>query len=45
MVNVITNLAHKKGTIGLQAETAEIFYRDVKILEFEESIPIERFLK
>jgi hypothetical protein len=45
VVNVITNLAHKQGTIGLQAETAEIFYRDIKIMEFEESIPIERFLK
>ncbi|MDB4582406.1 DUF1080 domain-containing protein [Draconibacterium sp.] len=45
VVNVITNLAQKKGTIGLQAETAEIFYRNVKIKEFAENIPIERFLK
>ena len=45
VVNVITNLAHKEGTIGLQAETANFFYRNVKIMEFEESIQIEKFLK
>ena len=44
VVNVITNLAHKQGTIGLQAETAEIFYRNIKIKEFEQSIPIGTFL-
>ena len=43
VVNVITNLAHKQGTIGLKAKTAKIIYRDVKIMEFEESIPVEKF--
>ncbi|WP_298502698.1 DUF1080 domain-containing protein [uncultured Maribacter sp.] len=44
VVNVITNLKHKEGVVGLQAETAEIFYRNIKIKEFNENIPIEEFL-
>ena len=44
VVNVLTNLSLNEGIIGLQAETAEIFYRNMKIKEFKEDIPIERFL-
>lgn len=45
VVNVITNLSHSEGPIGLQAETAEVFYRNIKIKEFKEDIPIEKILK
>jgi hypothetical protein len=45
VVNVLTNLSHSEGPIGLQAETAEVFYRNIKIKEFKEDLPIEPFLK
>ncbi|WP_394971080.1 DUF1080 domain-containing protein [uncultured Croceitalea sp.] len=44
VVNVLTNLSHKEGYIGLQAETAEIFYRDIKIKRIDEELPINTFL-
>ena len=44
VVNVLTNLSHAEGPIGLQAETAEIFYRNIKIKEFKEDLPMEKFL-
>lgn len=45
VVNVITDLAHDSGPLALQAETAEIFYRNIEIKEFEEALPMEAFLK
>ncbi len=45
IVNMAENLYHSKGVIGLQSETAEIFYRNIRILEFDEIIPIEQFIK
>ncbi|MGM8361877.1 3-keto-disaccharide hydrolase [Flavobacterium sp. ARAG 55.4] len=45
VVNVITNLSHSEGSIGLQAETAEVFYRNIKIKEFKNDIPMDVFLK
>jgi Domain of Unknown Function (DUF1080) len=44
IVNVATNLSHGEGMIGLQAETAEVFYRNIKIKEFTESVPIQNFI-
>jgi hypothetical protein len=44
IVNVATKLSHSEGIIGLQAETAELFYRNIKIKEFKESVPIETFI-
>jgi Domain of Unknown Function (DUF1080) len=44
IVNVATNLSHSEGIIGLQAETAEVFYRNIKIKEFAESVPIQTFI-
>ncbi len=44
IVNVATNLSHGEGMIGLQAETAEVYYRDIKIKEFAESVPIQTFI-
>ena len=45
VVNVLTNLSLSEGVIGLQAETAEVFYRNIKIKELKEDIPMETFLK
>jgi Domain of Unknown Function (DUF1080) len=44
IVNMATNLSHSEGIIGLQSETAEIFYRNIKIKEFKESVPIQTFI-
>jgi len=45
IVNMATNLKPAEGIIGFQAETAEIFYRNIEIKELKNSIPIEKFLK
>ncbi len=44
IVNLATGLSVKEGIIGLQSETAEIFYRNIEIKEFDKDIPIETFL-
>ena len=44
VVNYGVNLGIGKGKIGLQSETGEIFYRNIRLLEFDESIPMEHFL-
>jgi len=45
IVNMAVNLPFHEGVIGFQSETAEIFYRNIQIKEFEEAIPMEKFLK
>ncbi|MGB0372820.1 MAG: family 16 glycoside hydrolase [Opitutales bacterium] len=45
IVNVGENLAFSEGILGLQSETAEIFYRNLEIKEFDKDIPIEVFLE
>lgn len=45
IVNMATNLSVSEGIIGFQSETAEIYYRNIKIKEFDEIIPIEKFIK
>ncbi|MDF7823551.1 DUF1080 domain-containing protein [Pontiellaceae bacterium B12227] len=45
IVNMATNLKPAEGIIGLQSETAEIYYRNIEIKEFDEIIPMETFLK
>lgn len=45
VVNYATSLSQDSGPVSLQAETAEIFYRNVRIKEFSEAIPAEQFLK
>lgn len=45
VVNFATDLGESSGPIGLQSETAEIFYRNIEIKEFDEFIPFEKFLK
>jgi len=44
VVNVATNLGVSHGKIGFQSETAEIFYKNIEIKEFEKELPIETFL-
>lgn len=44
IVNMGTNLSVEEGIIGFQSETAEIFYRNIEIKEFDKVIPIEKFL-
>jgi hypothetical protein len=44
VVNMAFNLEPGEGIFGFQSETAEIFYRDIRIKEFDESVPAETFL-
>ncbi len=45
IVNVLTNLPLSEGKLGLQAETGEVYYRNIKIKEFKEFIPMDEFIK
>lgn len=45
IVNMAFNLNPKEGIIGFQSETAEIYYRNIEIKEFNKIIPIEQFIK
>ena len=38
------NMAPSEGIIGFQSETAEIYYRNIWIKEFDEVIPFEEFM-
>jgi Domain of Unknown Function (DUF1080)/Kelch motif len=45
IINIATDLSVGEGIIGLQSETAEIFYKNIEIKEFDAIIPMENFLK
>ncbi|MEM6884548.1 MAG: DUF1080 domain-containing protein [Verrucomicrobiota bacterium] len=45
VINMGVNLGATEGIIGFQSETAEIFYRNIRIKEFDEVVPPEQFLK
>lgn len=45
IVNMATNFVVSEGKIGFQAETAEIYYRNIEIKEFQEFVSIENFTK
>ncbi|MDO5969596.1 DUF1080 domain-containing protein [Flavivirga aquimarina] len=45
IVNMAFNLKPSSGIFGFQSETAEIYYRNIEIKEFDKFIPIEHFLK
>ncbi|WP_282136710.1 3-keto-disaccharide hydrolase [Seonamhaeicola maritimus] len=45
IVNMATDLSVSEGKIAFQSETAEIFYRNIEIQEYLESIPMEEFIK
>ncbi|WP_231617418.1 ThuA domain-containing protein [Novipirellula aureliae] len=44
IVNLGIDLDRSEGKVGLQSETAEIFYRNIMIKEFDKDVPIEEFL-
>jgi len=44
IINMAFNLKPSEGIFGFQAETAEIFYRNIEIKEFDKIIPMEEFL-
>ena len=44
VVNMAYDLNPSEGIIGFQSETAEIFYRNIFIKEFDEIIPMEEFI-
>jgi hypothetical protein len=45
VVNIAVNLTPGEGIIGFQSETAEIFYRNIIIKEFDEIVPMKTFLE
>lgn len=45
VVNMATSVQPSEGIIGFQSETAEIFYRNIEIKEYDEIVPMETFLK
>ena len=45
IVNMATDLTVSEGVIGFQSETAEIYYRNIKIKEFKRIVPMRKFLK
>ncbi|MFI3259738.1 MAG: DUF1080 domain-containing protein [Rikenellaceae bacterium] len=45
VVNVAENILQTGGVIGFQSETGEIYYRNIRILEFDEVVPMEEFIK
>lgn len=45
VVNMAFNPSPDAGIIGFQSETAEIFYRNIRIKEFDDILPAEVFLK
>lgn len=45
IVNMATDLWRSAGPIAFEAETGEIFWRNIRIKEFKKSIPKEKFLK
>ena len=45
VVNMAFNLKPGEGIIGFQSETAEIYYRNIEIKEFDEVVPADTFLK
>lgn len=44
VVNMITRLTVGQGFIGIQAESAEILFRNIRIKEFREPLPADIFL-
>jgi len=44
-VNMATDLPTDKGPIAIESETGEIYWRNIRIKEFDQSLPMETFLK
>lgn len=44
LANMATDLEPKEGPIAIEAETAEIFWRNIRIKEYKKVVPMEEFL-
>ncbi len=44
LVNMATDLGPSEGPIAIEAETGEIYWRNIRIKEFETPLPMEAFL-
>jgi len=44
VVNMATDLWRSEGPIAFEAETGEIYWRNIRIKEFDQSVPMESFL-
>jgi hypothetical protein len=44
LANMATDLEPKAGPIAIEAETGEIFWRNIRIKEFKKVVPMEKFL-
>jgi hypothetical protein len=45
IINMATELPSSKGPIAIESETAEVYWRNIRIKEFAQSIPMESFLE
>ncbi|WP_165730769.1 DUF1080 domain-containing protein [Polaribacter sp. 20A6] len=45
IVNMAFNLTPGEGIIGFQSETAEVYYKNIEIKEFDKVIPLEKFIE
>ncbi len=45
VVNMATDLWRSEGPIAFEAETGEIFWRNIRIKEFEKAVPMKSFLQ
>ncbi len=45
IVNMATHLPASSGPIAIEAETGEIFWRNIRIKEFDQAVPMETFIK
>ncbi len=45
IVNMATDLSVSEGVIGFQSETAEIYYRNIRIKEFKRAVPMKKFFR
>ncbi|WP_405296618.1 DUF1080 domain-containing protein [Algibacter sp. Ld11] len=44
IVNMAFNTTPSEGIIGFQSETAEIYYKNIEIKEFDKVVPVEKFM-
>lgn len=45
IINMALNMPMSSGKIGFQSETSEIFYRNIRIKEIKEDVPMSYFVK
>ena len=45
LANMATNLEPNEGPIAFEAETGEIFWRNIRIKEYDDVVPMEKFIE